>query len=369
MQLGFIEIAILSITTLFGILLSLFIIQSIRHHRTAKALLMSLCFGFLAGIVTIIGSGELFPVPSSIDFVFLPLQINMYGFQFFLFYIFLERLISTSLNPKRFSFVLIFFLIQTISLWFSVLFRDLYDVTKIMWFFADLSYAVLGLFIYLIFGFIIYIRIYNQTYEIKPLIFSVTMILIGLGFVFTLLKDLYDFFSLSTPWLDILIPLSNAFIMIGLLIFTAVYVTEIDYLYRLPHQIFMLMVLTKSGIPLHAVKLKTKLNIEIEEDLLSGLISAISNVFEEVFQTKTFIRNISSKEMSLLIEPGEKIVCIIITNKVTFFLDQALRRYSTTFEEQFSQALQDKIQDTVVYRSAVDLLKPIFPFFKVDKVL
>ncbi|MHA1650999.1 MAG: hypothetical protein ACTSYB_12460 [Candidatus Helarchaeota archaeon] len=367
MQISFIEIAVLLITILFIVLLVLFVVQSIRHHRTSAPLLLSLFLGFLAGVVTILG--ELLSVSVIMNYSLLALQLNLYGFQFFFFYIFLERLISEKINTKRYVLVVSILLIQTFSLWATVIFLDWTEVTQIFWFFADTAYMILGLLVFFGFGFVIYFKTYLFTRETKPIIFSIAMLIISIGFIFLGVKDCLDFFDISIPFVGYAVALGNAFFVVGLIIFTITYVFDIDYIYRLPHNVYLLMVLTRAGIPLHIVKFKTKRNIDHESDLLSGLISAINNVFEEVFRTTASIRKISSDDIHLLMESGEKVVCVLITDNLSFFLTRALKRYTKIFEQEFQLELEENIQDSVVYNKAVELIKPIFPFFKVDKVL
>ncbi|MHA1650998.1 MAG: hypothetical protein ACTSYB_12455, partial [Candidatus Helarchaeota archaeon] len=210
---------------------------------------------------------------------------------------------------------------------------------------------------------------YKYTHERKPLFIMLALILIGVGFIFSFFNDLLDFLAINIEWLDTTAAYTLPLQAIGLFIFTGIYLSDIDYLYRLPHDVFLLMVLTKAGIPLHTVKLKTRRKVEIEGDLLSGLLSAINNVFEEIFKSKAVIRNISSKEIHLMMEPGEHIITVTITDKVSFFLSKALKRYTKEFETMFAKSIKAQNQDIATYYEAINLVKPIFPFFIIDKVI
>ncbi len=365
-----IEVAIVVITTLFSVLFILFVVQSIRHHRTAFSLLLSLFFGVLGGVATILGSGVVIPLSSLFEVFFLSLQLNLFGFQFFFFYIFLERLISDKVNTARFTAMLCIFLLQTFGLWFVVIFRDQGAVTRFIWFIADIAFLLLGMVVYLGFGFIIYIRTYLYTHEIKPIVFSISMVVISLGSFFIGFKDVLDFFYISIPFfLDYAVAVGNALFAIGIILFTITYVLDIDYIYRLPHNVYLLMVLTRAGIPIHTVKLQARRDVRIESGLLSGLISAVNSVFEEIFKTSASIQNISSREIHLLMNSGEEIVCLVITDKLSYFLNRAIKRYTRVFEEDFGSLLRERLQDTVAYDKAVELIRPIFPFFKVEKIL
>ncbi len=365
MEIGVQEIASLLITGLFGALFLLFIVQSVLRHRSARTLVISLLFGILAGIFAVFSSGEVVPISGFYRDVFLSLQLNLYGFQFFFFFVFLEQLIRKNLHPGYLTVVLSLLVLQTLSLWFIVSFNSYSEVTSILWFFADLGYSSLAIFVYLVRGVPIYLKTYKYTREVKPLIFSISLLIISAGFIIGACNDYFGFFGLD--WFSDIASVGIILPMLGLLIFTVLYLVNIDYLYRLPNDIFLLMVLTKPGIPLFSVKLRTRKRVKIEEDLLSGLISAVNNVFEEIFKTKSAIQNISGKEISLLMESAGKIVVLVITDKISHFLDLALKRYTKEFEVRFRNLLEEKIQDTVKYKDAIELLTPIFPFFIIEK--
>ncbi len=369
MQFGLQEYAFLIITVLFGILLGLFILQIIKRHRSATNLVISLLCGFLACIFAIFSTSMVFSLNPLGEDIFQALQLNVFGLQFFFFFLFLEQLRSKDIHIGRLALMISLFLLQTFSLWLRIYFYEVGEIHDLLWFLSDIGYSTAGLFVYVGCAVPIYIKTYRYTRERKPLIISVALGLIGISFLFSVLKDCFDFFHTTVEWLEPIASYSIAFQALGLFIFTSIYLLDIDYLYRLPNDVFMLMVLTKSGIPLHTVKLKTRRKVEIEGDLLSGLLSAINNVFEELFKTKTTIKNISSKEVHLLMETGDRIVSVVITDKISFFLDTALKRYTREFEKRFSESLKLKSQDLAKYYEAINLIKPIFPFFKVDKVI
>ena len=362
------EIASLAITIFFVIMFGLFVYQTVRRKRYTVALVISLFFGVLGGVFAILSS-SLVSVPISGD-ALLALQLNTYGFHILFFYIFLERLVSKSLKLWRFLIVMGCLLLQTFSLWFIVWFNQIPsgDASIILWYFADLGYIVLAFFGYG-FGVYVYIKTFLYTHEIKPIIFSVVMLLTIAGFIVSALVDFVPIFVSPKPdWLTDIAPLGLVLQAFGLILFTVTYLTNIDYLYRLPNDIFLLMVTTTAGIPLHSVKFRTHREGQIEEDLLSGMLSAINSVFSEVFKEDSSIRNISSEGISVLMEPGneKQILALVITDKISYFLDKALKRYAKAFEKHFSQELAERIQDTVAYADAINLIKPIFPFFIIE---
>ncbi|TFF86625.1 MAG: hypothetical protein EU551_01055 [Promethearchaeota archaeon] len=372
MSLSVAEWTILLITISFGVLVVLIIIQSIIHKRQAWGFLTSLVFGLLAGLVAIINE-LVFSGYGIIQDFFQSLHLNLYGFHFFFFFIFFERLLSKKLNSIRLSIMVGLIILQTIGLWLVFYYRINSLPTDIAWVLADIGYWTPALFTYFGLGVPIYIMTYIYTKEIKPIILCIALIFVSIGFIISLLNDLYfilGVFDISIPTPDIIGELStigNIFPFIGIIMFAATYLSQIDYIYRIPNDTYALMVLTISGMPIHAVHLKTRKKVTVENVLLSGMISAINSVFKEVFKRETSIKNISSKGIDILLESGDKILALVITDKVSYFLDKGLKRYVRKFEKEFSRELEEGARDLVVYDRATKLLKSIFPFFIVDE--
>lgn len=365
MTLGIQEIAFLIITILFGVLLGLFIIQTTKRKRSATSLVISLTFGFSACVAAIFS----YTLGGIQETAFQALQLNLFGFQLFFFFVFFERLRSKDIHTGRLSVMLGLLFLQTFGLWLRVYFHNVGEIQKTFWFLSDMGYTLAGIFVYIVFSVPIYVTTYKYTHEKKPLIIVSALGLVGVGFCFSFLADLFDFLDYKVSWLGPIADYTIAIQALGLFIFVIIYITDINYIYRLPNDVFMLMVVTKAGLPLHRVKLKTRREVVIEGDLLSGLLSAINNVFEEIFKTHATIHNISSKEIHLLMEPGKWIVSVVISDQISYFLTKALKRYTRAFEERFSKELKERIQDVSTYQDAIDLIKPIFPFFIVDKII
>lgn len=369
MLIGIEEVAFIIITILFGVLLGLFILQTIKRRRSATNLVLSLFFGFLACVFAIFS----YMSGSFQGQVFQALQINVFGLQIFFFFLFFEQLRAKDISAWRLSIMLSLLIIQTLGLWLRINFIAVgvavEEISSMLWFLSDMGYTIAGVLVYLLFSLVIYVRTYQYTREKKPLIICIALGMVGIGFLISFVVDLYDFLDLNIGILGTIAGYTIAFQALGLSIFAIIYLTDIDYLYRLPNDVFMVMVVTKTGIPLHTVKLKTRRPVVIETDLLSGLLSAINNVFEEIFKTPSSIQNISSEQIHLLMESGEKVVGVAVTDNISYFLDEALKRYTKEFEEKFAEELSQRSQDIADYYNAIELIKPVFPFFIVEKVI
>ncbi|TFF89473.1 MAG: hypothetical protein EU549_00445 [Promethearchaeota archaeon] len=372
MALGIADWTVLIITIAFGVLIVIFIVQALINKRYAWAFLTSLVFGFLAGLAAILNK-LIFSGYFIWENFFQSVHLNLYGFHFFFFFIFFERLISKKLNSVRLSVVFGLLLTQTIGLWLVFYFRINGLNTDIAWVLADIGYWTPALFVYFL-GISIYIRTYLYTREIKPIILCVALIFVSIGFVFSFLSDL-DFilgvFDISITIPEIisdLAAIANVFPSIGIMMFVITYLVNINYLYRVPFNVYLLVILTKySGTPLYGVELKARKKVQIEKTLLSGMITAINNVFTEIFRTDTNVRNISSRGIKILMESGEHIDSIVITDRESYFLSQGLNRFTKLFEKKYAKELQQGARNLYIFKDATYFLKKVFPFFIIEE--
>ncbi len=355
----------------FGLLLGLFIFQTITRERNVPFLITSLLFGTLSGIFAAFRMADVFPAIPDQGAFFLSLHMSCAGLQFLFFFLFIEGL--REYRPSSWRLVLAFGLsvLQISSLWFIYWFQG-QDAVVDLWLFADIGYDALGLFTFLGCALPLYIQTYRLTKEPRSMILAVAVVLIGAGFVLGSLGDYVEYFRdmLPSSFKDVvggITSYNDALDLAGLLLFTIVYVSNVDYLYRLPNDNFALMVSLKTGETVHFVRFKTRSNVELNQDILSGLLSTINSVFQSIMTTSSSIKEISSKDATLLSESGEWVTATIITEKPSGILDKALKRYVNHFERMFAVRLGDKSTCVNDYDAAKTLLKKIFPFFVVDE--
>jgi hypothetical protein len=357
----------------FGLLLALFIVQTTTRERDVPFLIISVLFGTLSGIFAALRIADVFPsIPSQRAF-FLSLHMSCAGLQFLFFFLFIEGL--REYRPSSWRLLLAFglSLLQLVSLWYIYWFQG-QDAVNDIWLFADIGYDTLGLFTFLGCALPLYIQTYRLTKEGRSIVLAIAVILIGAGFVLGSLGDYTDYFGqvfseIPASFKDVVNDITgfnDALDLSGLLLFIIVYVTNVDYLYRLPNDNYALMVSLKTGETIHFVRFKTRSKVDLNQDLLSGLLSTINSVFQAIMTTSASIKEISSKNATLLTESGQWVSATIITEKPSAILDKALKRYVNHFERMFSVRLGDKSTCVTDYDAAKTLLKKIFPFFVVD---
>ncbi|MBD3185900.1 hypothetical protein GF325_03640 [Candidatus Bathyarchaeota archaeon] len=357
----------LGIMILFSVLLVLFIYQVVKQDRSAPFFIVSLACGVAGGLFAFLDSmRDEISVPLNHS-ILLALQISFYGLQFMFFYLFLESLVTTRINPWRLTIAIMFFTIQVLSLWLIVWFQG-NPVTNDLWLFADIGYSNLALFTFVIFGLFIYIRMYKYTKEVKPIIFAVALIIVGGGFVIISLTDYIGYWGSIPSWLSEISILGDALPLAGLAIFTITYLSDVSYIYRLPFDVYALMVTTNAGVSIHSVALENTRRIKIEEQMLSGFLSAINELFRNFMGTKFPVDHITSPEASILIEQGSIINIVIVASKDSTVLERGMKRYCKEFEHQFGHRIRSDLIDMSEFEDAKRLIRPIFPFLKVRKL-
>ncbi|MHA1679384.1 MAG: hypothetical protein ACTSUE_00090 [Promethearchaeota archaeon] len=356
----------LGIMLLFCVLLILFVNQIVRKKRSVPFFVASLAAGAGGGLFAFLDSlRDDVSVPLDHTFM-LAMQISLYGIQFFFFYMFLESLVAIKVHPLRLAVVLVLLTLQIMSLWLIVLFQAS-PVTNDLWLLADMGYANLALFTFVVFGMYIYVKMYQYTREWKPLVFSFALLIVGSGFIIISILDYTSYWSTVPGWLSDISILGDILPLTGLAMFTIVYLSNVDYIYRLPFDVYSLVVSTNDGVSVYAVSIENTKNIKVEDQLLSGLITAINQLFGSILQTNTTVRNVISDDASILIQRGEFIDVIIVASSNSAILERALKRYVKEFSMQFSHRFSlNSMVDTEMFADAKRLIKPVFPFFKLQ---
>ncbi len=351
--------------------------QSIRKNRTAYVLTLSLFIGGIGGIISIL---QYVIVSASKNLLYSSLII--WSLVYFLIYIFFEELYTV--KPNRFRFALI-----TLLLFASVMFNLLYlfaptvnelgltgdlalqhsaflDILQWSW---DSSYNLLGLLIFA-FGAFVHFNAFRFTREAITLIQAISMIIIGLGFVIGFIGG--DVFQNNTFH-----EIADTVKIVGMLTFTIIYVVRIDFIYRLPVNVYFILVFTKIGLNVHISRmsiLDKKTNTEsqsnvtlINENLLSSLISAISGLLNESLGSTKELRAIVAEDRTIVLDTGLYSTCAVLCDRPTHFLDKSLSNLRKSVEIIYQEKLSESTIIKEDFTEINEIIKKNFPFLLVEK--
>lgn len=225
------------------------------------------------------------------------------------------------------------------------------------------AYSLLGLLIYGGIGIPYYVRGYRLTRERINLLLATAMV-VGVA-TYGLIFTNHAFIPRDAPYLDTIVSatgiLSSAFIAI----FALTYLFNLDYIYRLPFDNYILMVAYRTGIPIQKIELESSKDPVIKDALVTGLLSAVNNLFMEALDASTDIENISSQDATVIVKTGRYATAIVIGERATAKLADATGRFLAAFEARYADELAQGESEMSLFDNCTDLVPPFFPFFKI----
>ncbi len=129
-------------------------------------------------------------------------------------------------------------------------------------------------------------------------------------------------------------------------------------LYILPFKAYLLMAIeTESGLPLYQYKWAEQ--AEVEEGLLSGLISAIMSMGEDVLK-RGKIKEINWDLGILIFAIGDAVTITLLSTKGSKALRASLLSFKDMFEAKFRDLLKSRNREFAEYEAADDLIAECF---------
>ncbi|MFX1296546.1 MAG: hypothetical protein ACFFD2_17025 [Promethearchaeota archaeon] len=368
----------IAIMAFFLILFALFSYQSIKKGRKAYILTFGLLLGVLGAFFALLK--EALPLSSEISSLFLHISLIIYSFQYFTVYIFLEQL--EELRPKVYRLVIMVLFIL-LSIVFSIItwinlpgpnpeIVSFNNISEYLW---DFFYNGLGILIFT-FGAYVFYKIIRATHEKESIFLWVGMVTLSLGFFVSLLGDTYSFLNKNITLPEIgffenALLIGDLVKILGMLIFIVVFIVKIDYIYRIPQDVYSIFIFTGSGICLYVAHTENSENIRIDEDLMSGVLTAISTLMQETFRSKISddkgVNEIYTEKKVCLVERENFSGAAVLCSKITYFLKCSLKNLVDAFETNYIKELEEKNTELAVYDGAAKIVTDNFPYVRILK--
>ena len=240
------------------------------------------------------------------------------------------------------------------------------DILQWSW---DSSYNLLGLLIF-VFGAFVHFHAYKFTREIITFIQAISMVIIGLGFIIGFVGG--DIFQ-KTDFHDI----ADIVKIVGMLTFAIIYIIRIDFIYRLPVNVYFILVFTKIGLNVHISRMcvsSKKTNNEsqstgtlINENLLSSLITAISGLLNESLGSTKELKAIIAEDRTIVMDTGLYSTCAVLCDRPTHFLNKSLSNLRKSVEITYQEKLTESTIIKEDFKDISELIKKNFPFLLVEK--
>lgn len=327
------------------------------------ALFILLCFSTCVVIDGILLNENLENIPW-----LLALQLTFSGIGILVMYLFQENLIQTQKSDFRFIVVFGLVLLHIIFQWIIFYLETVSDPnTDIFFSLSAFSYHSVGIFVFGFFGLPIWLKTYHisKSKMFLPYIGAYLFIIVG---QFLLLIVEFNRISISTlsPTLELIESIGTFFAFIGMFVLYCLISIAFHVVYRLPQENYGLMVSDPHGIVLYFIRFKTSHPIELQEDLLSGFLSAVHAMFDESLKAKKKVNLISSGDAEILMEHGKHVSIIFLAQKISGLVAGELRHFIKEFERIFAQELKTKQMNLAVYKKTQELVERRFPYFEIE---
>ncbi len=271
----------------------IFMFQTRRYGRKAHELTWGIFCGALGQFFLTLG---LFKQTGNnqLDFAFQLLGMSIYSFLFFFMFLHYEYKSRMVPSPFLLSILMIFLGSFFTALFFSILNYTDVPINQI---FLEYSLYILYIIAFLVITYSLAVSL--QTTRIIPekhqLFESVSLIFLLIGTI------LYNSGALFNLFIDrnlgsTIVSIGDLFIIIGLFTFIGNYLVRIDFLYRLPIPIYQFIFFNAAGIPVYSKKVRTRglEYVNIQEDMFTGVISAITSMIKETLGTESTLSKIDA---------------------------------------------------------------------------
>ena len=134
--------------------------------------------------------------------------------------------------------------------------------------------------------------------------------------------------------------------IIGIFLLFINYLSNLDYLYRLPFPIHQIIAYNSSGLCVYSRSVYTKgfKIIQVEEMLFSGLISAIASAVKDTLGTSTELRYIDATNKHILLQMNKGLTFVVIADNKSSLLMESIK----TVNNLVSPTLRSKIEENIV---------------------
>lgn len=317
---GTAETILIALDSVLGLLLALFIYQTIRKNRQAHLLSVGLIFGFvgvtLFTIEPFLLSGS--PLEGNVSVIG-----NGVFYVLMLYFIYLHFEQVTRFTP-RLERLAIMSALLGIGLATSVIIVGAQSPSLGLISANNLAHDLSRLFCF-IFAAYVSFRGWLLTRERSANIEWISLIILMAGSLPTTIANHSDFSSLAGISMY---ELGDLVTFVGLVLLVSVYIRNPDYLYRMPVPIHDVILYNASGIAVYSRLVQNKgfETSKIPEHLMSMAVTAISTLLSESLQTDTQLEVIESKNRTLLFETRGALTVLLICDRATYFVRRSLRQ-------------------------------------------
>ncbi|MGQ4915805.1 MAG: hypothetical protein ACP6IU_13825 [Candidatus Asgardarchaeia archaeon] len=316
------------------LLVGLFIYRTTTKNRYATILSIGLIFG-LIGL-----SFAAFRPFFSHDSVFYNsywLFSNGIFYLLLYFFVYIHFSLADKTNPNI-VFTIVLASLLGLGVGTSVALISMSDMPSVFIMLNDFAHDSLRLLAFL-YATVIVWKTWRSTEEINGLLELIAM----LFFVFSVIPAVFANYIRIFEDIDLLYLIGDLFSLIGLVLLTSNYITNPDYLYRIPKPLYLIALFNSTGITLYSRTVKTK-SIDVDKiptQVISGIITATSLVMKEGFGEGAYLKVVESTRHTLLFSVRGELTAMILAEQPSYFVKKSLDNFLKFIPDDLVKKLEE----------------------------
>ncbi|TFF98720.1 MAG: hypothetical protein EU547_00585 [Promethearchaeota archaeon] len=341
-------------------------ISSIKYHKTRNKIFLILIIGFiivLVNAVSILIISFFNYFVSKFEFV-INMSYQIFGITgmgtFFLTYIFLELLYFERLQVFTLIFMSSLFSGYLFTTFLPISYEFYFDPQLGMYYFQYTGFVKIIMFAFVISVFTYFLiilwkikRLAKDRVQIRALRFFMT------GLVVTVFGLIFFTFINHREWVII-------FNSLGLFLLGISFYQHPNLVFLNPNDLYYLTITNKDGITIYSKEFHEGF-LNINEDLLSGALSALSSVFMDLLQSSEYFDHIKMNNRTILFQNFKNLLVVLIVRRSSYLLNQILISFSHVISEKYQHQLEHWTGNMMDFEEIDLILKDYLPFINLGE--
>ncbi|MHA2273084.1 MAG: hypothetical protein ACXACI_14560 [Candidatus Hodarchaeales archaeon] len=158
-----------------------------------------------------------------------------------------------------------------------------------------------------------------------------------------------------------LVTIPSLLIGLGIVVISIVYAWSKEAILLQPQQLYSLFVVNQDGLPLFTFQFVHRPPEEIADlALTAGVLNAIASILKETVGGGEDVREIITENRIIIAKRGTEFISILIAERASSFVHQALIRFTAAFDTEFGSHIQKFAGEIEIFKDATHLVRSMF---------
>jgi hypothetical protein len=158
-----------------------------------------------------------------------------------------------------------------------------------------------------------------------------------------------------------LLTLPSLLIGLGIVVVALVYAWSKEAILLQPQQLYSLFVVNQNGVPLFTFQFVQRPPDEMADlALTGGVLNAIASILKETVGGGENVQEIITESRIIIAKRGTEFISILIAERASSFVHQALIRFTAGFDREFGSYIQNFTGEVDIFKDATNLVRSMF---------